>query len=85
MGYTSKVAGQVSRVKQHKKTKLMLECKACHKRHDKILPDTKKKIEIMKEEKMVEAKGQKQRPAGQKPPAAAKQPQKEQAKEEQKK
>ena len=47
-GYTSKVAGQAKRVKQRKKTKLMLECTVCKKKHPRILPDSKKKTEITK-------------------------------------
>jgi large subunit ribosomal protein L44e len=49
-GYTSKIAGQVRKVKQRKKSKLMLECIVCHKKVGKIYPDSKKKVEIVKKE-----------------------------------
>ena len=49
-GYKGKKAGKPKKVKQRKKVKLMLECMLCHKKHEKILPHTKKKIEIKKKE-----------------------------------
>jgi len=47
-GYTSKIAGKAKHVKQSKKQKMMLKCKECGKKHEKIIPKTRKKVEIQK-------------------------------------
>ncbi len=49
-GYTSKKAGQVRKVKQSQKQSTMLECTVRKKRHPKIFPHAKKKLEIKKKE-----------------------------------
>ena len=47
-GYTSKVAGKAKHVKQSKKQKMMLTCSVCKKKHEKIIPRTRKKTEVQK-------------------------------------
>jgi large subunit ribosomal protein L44e len=49
-GYTSKKAGQVRKVKQSSKQSTMLECSMCKKKHPKVFPHAKKKLEIKKKE-----------------------------------
>ena len=49
-GYMSKKAGQVRKVKQSQKQSTMLECTVCKKRHPKVFPHAKKKLEIKKKD-----------------------------------
>ncbi|MBI1973774.1 50S ribosomal protein L44e [Candidatus Micrarchaeota archaeon] len=50
VGYTSKVAGKVRKVKQSQKRSFMLRCSACGKLHAKVWRHSKKKPEISKKE-----------------------------------
>ncbi len=45
-GYTSKVAGKVGGIKNRKHIVLLLTCTECGKKRYKVLPETKKKLEI---------------------------------------
>lgn len=47
-GYTSKVGKTLKVVKQSRKTVMMLVCNECKKKHGKILPHSKKKVEFKK-------------------------------------
>lgn len=47
-GYTSKIGAGVNPVKQSEKQRVLLECQECNKKHEKVYPRSRKKIEIEK-------------------------------------
>lgn len=48
-GYTSKVGGKKSPVKQRHKSVLLLECNVCKKKQQRVFGDSKKSAEFKKE------------------------------------